>query len=216
MKILQMNVGRPVEIPWQGKMILTGIKKDPVLKPLFLSRLQLESDGQGDTVNHGGEDKAACVYAAEHYPYWKQELQFELPEAAFGENFTVEGLAEDKVHIGDIFTWGDALVQISQPRQPCYKLAARHGIKEFPVLLRDTGYTGYYLRVLEEGTVAPGDQIERVETDERKVTVAEANRIMYHDTKNEAAAQMLLAVPALADAWREPLEKRIEKMKNQE
>lgn len=216
MKVLQMSTGRPAEVTWHGQTIFTGFKKDPVMKPLMLTKFNLESDGQGDEVNHGGEDKAACVYAAEHYPYWKEKLQFELPDAAFGENFTVEGLAEDSVHIGDIFRWGEAVVQVSQPRQPCYKLAARHGIKSFPVLLRETGYTGYYLRVLEEGKVASGSSIERMETDPQKITVARANHIMYHNTNDEAAAKALLEVPALAEAWRQPLQKRLEKLKSKE
>ncbi len=212
MELLSLYAGRPKTNEWQGREITTALVKEQLSGAAFLGRINLEGDGQADLVHHGGVDKAVCVYPAEHYTYWQQELGCRLPEAAFGENFSVGGMEESAVHIGDVFQVGKAVVQISQPREPCYKPAARLGIKELPQLIRKTGYSGYYLRVLEEGTVKPGDKLKLLKTGEKKITIAEANHIMYHDTKNAEKTAELLQEAALADAWRIPLEKRVAKL----
>jgi MOSC domain-containing protein YiiM len=208
MKLLSLYAGLPKTKEWQGREITTALVKEKLSGPAFLGRTNLEGDGQADLIHHGGEDKAVCVYPEEHYSYWEKELGSRLPEAAFGENFSVSGMKESAVHIGDVFEVGEAVVQISQPREPCYKPAARLGIKELPQLIRETGYSGYYIRVLQEGVVKPGDYLKRIKTGEKKITIAEANRIKYHDTKNAEKTAELLQEAALADAWRIPLEKR--------
>lgn len=209
MKLHSLYTGRPQNVIWGKMQIDTALIKEQVPNSLFLGRTNLEGDGQADLVHHGGEDKAVCVYPQEHYLYWEKELQTKLPEAVFGENFSVLGMEEAEVHIGDVFEVGEAVVQISQPREPCYKPAARLGIKELPQLIRENGFSGYYLRVLKEGTVAPGDKVTRTETGKARLTVAEANRIMYHHASSIEKTKALLQEKTLAESWRRPLGKRL-------
>jgi MOSC domain-containing protein YiiM len=210
MRLLSLNISMPVTVDYQGKQVETGIFKEPVEGARMLSMTQLDGDGQADLINHGGKDKAVCVYNAEHYGYWRSKLQRELSYGAFGENFTVAGLPESEVCIGDIYKIGEALVQISQPRQPCFKLALKHRIKELPSLLQETGYTGYYFRVLQEGLVASGQTFRLVEKHPLAVTVEEANRIKYVDKQNIAGIHKLLGIKALSDSWRESFQRRLD------
>ncbi|MDF2959975.1 MAG: yflK [Paenibacillus sp.] len=210
MQLLSLNISKPVTVEYQGKPLETGIFKEPVNGILMLSSVQLEGDGQGDLINHGGEDKAVCVYCAEHYVFWEEELQHKLPYGAFGENFTVTGLLESAVHIGDVFEIGEAVVQVSQPRQPCFKLGMKHKLPELPAQVQNTGFTGYYFRVLKEGKVSAGDNFSLKERHPLAVTVAEANRLKYHDKADIAGIHTLLAVEALADSWRKSFEKRLD------
>ncbi|USB34780.1 MOSC domain-containing protein [Paenibacillus sp. YPG26] len=207
--IRSINVGTPQQMQYNKKAILSGIFKQQVEEPLFLSRLNLEGDRQADLKFHGGPDKAICVYAYEHYPYWESLLERSLVPGAFGENLTIEGLVEKDVCIGDIFKFGEATVQISQPRQPCYKLSARYGIPEIPVKMQETGYTGFYLRVLQEGHVSREDGLIRLSSDPLGITVAFANRVMHQDKGNLEAAQRILEVEALSSSWRATFEKRL-------
>jgi MOSC domain-containing protein YiiM len=209
MQLLSLNVSRPKTIDYQGKPLQTGIFKEPVGTRLMLAVSQLEGDGQGDLINHGGADKAVCVYCAEHYAYWEDKLQRKLAYGAFGENFTVTGLLEHDVRIGDIYEVGDALVQVSQPRQPCFKLGVKHNEPQLPVLVQETGYTGYYLRVLRPGAVGAGSELRLIERDAAGITVAEANRLKYEDKQDIAGIKALLAVEALSDSWRKSFEKRL-------
>jgi MOSC domain-containing protein YiiM len=213
-EIVSLNVGKPVRTAYGGKEVKTAIFKQPVAGTVHLSTLNFEGDAQGDTVHHGGPDKAVCVYAVEHYPHWEPLLGRKFLPGAFGENLTTRGIVEDQVCIGDIFRLGGAVVQVSQPRQPCYKLSLRHGWKELPRLLEETGYTGYYLRVLKEGTVAPGDRLLLESRHPRAYTVQEANRIMHGDKHNAEAIQSLIAVEALSANWRTTLRKRLDRLGN--
>ena len=151
-----LNTGLPKKEIFYGREIITGICKQPVTGPLRLGRLGFEHDGVGDLKHHGGEDKAVCVYSLEHYPYWEDVLGIKLPAAAFGENLTVSDLREDDICIGDVFELGTALLQVSQPRQPCRTLAARYGRDDLVKLVADSGRTGFYFRVLKEGIVQKG------------------------------------------------------------
>lgn len=164
--IISLNIGTPQKLQFQGKEIETGLFKESVNKPLYLSTLNFEGDGQADLKHHGGRDKAVCVYAFEHYPYWEQELSQPLPYGVFGENLTITGLLESDVCIGNIYKIGGTLVQVTQPRQPCYKLSYRYNRKDFPLLVQDTGFTGFYVRVLQEGTISPSDEIILTEQNE--------------------------------------------------
>jgi MOSC domain-containing protein YiiM len=212
MNIISLNIGEPKTVVFNGKEVETGFYKGAVQGQLYLSTLKFQGDGQSDLVHHGGVDKAVCVYPHEHYPYWEKQMKRTLSTAAFGENLTVTGMLESEVHIGDIFKIGEAVVQLSQPRQPCYKIAGRHDVKDLTLRVQTTGFTGYYFRVLEEGTVAPSSLIERLTIHPAKVTVAFANDIMYHDKKNADAVQKILAVDELADSWRVTFTKRLEKL----
>jgi MOSC domain-containing protein YiiM len=211
MQLLSLNISMPVTVHYQGKPLETGIFKQPVEGSLMLSSAQLDGDGQADLINHGGKDKAVCVYCVEHYNYWEDQLQRKLSYGAFGENFTVADMLESDVHIGDIYEVGDAIVQISQPRQPCFKLGLKHRVAELPAQVQETGYTGYYFRVLQEGAVAAGQTFRRVEQHPLAVSLSDANRLKYHDKSNLDGIRRLLAVDALSDSWRESFQKRLDR-----
>lgn len=201
MIIQMLNIGLPKKELFHGKEFMTGMCKKPVTIPLMLTKQGFEGDGVGDLKHHGGSDKAVCVYAIDHYEYWEKILRREMPEAAFGENLSVTEMKEDEVCIGDIYRVGLAMVQVSQPRQPCSTLAARYGREDFVKLVVDSGRTGFYLRVLEEGRVKAGDGIFLVEQDPRRVSIAFANRIYHHNRKNREGIEKILAVPALSESW---------------
>ncbi|WP_334071436.1 MULTISPECIES: MOSC domain-containing protein [Paenibacillus] len=209
-EIVSLNIGKPQPLMYNNKEVESGIRKQPAGRPLLLSRINLDGDGQADLVHHGGKDKAVCVYPYEHYPYWEQELGTTLDFGAFGENLTTRGLLETDVCIGDTFQLGEAVVQITQPRQPCYKLAARYQVPDMPIKVQDTGFTGYYFRVLEEGTVFPTSELTLLTRHPLGVTVDFANRIMHHDKKNVDGIKRLLEVKELSESWRATLTKRLE------
>ena len=196
-----LNTGLPKKEIFHGREIITGICKQPVTGPLRLGRSGFERDGVGDMKHHGGDDKAVCVYSLEHYPYWKDVLGIKLPAAAFGENLTVSGLNEEDICIGDVFELGTALLQVSQPRQPCRTLAARYGRDDLVKLVADSGYTGFYFRVLKEGIVQKGTRLKLKEKDPRKVTVLFASHTFHLDRKNCEAIEKVLSVPALSASW---------------
>ncbi|UQZ83623.1 6-N-hydroxylaminopurine resistance protein [Paenibacillus konkukensis] len=215
MQLLSLNVGKPIVIDYNGKPVETGIYKQPTEHAVYLSAVQLEGDGQADRVNHGGEDKALCVYSAGRYGYWRERLNLELPYGAFGENFTVSGMLEQEVHIGDIFQLGETVVQISQPRQPCFKLGKKHNEPTLPMQVQETGYSGYYFRVLETGYVQQGQSFKLVQRDAAGISIAEANRVKYHDKRDWDAINALLSVEALSDSWRASLQKRLDERDKQ-
>jgi MOSC domain-containing protein YiiM len=200
--IKSLNIGLPKKESFFGKEYLTGICKLPVPGPLRLTKLGFEGDGVGDRKNHGGADKALCVYSLDHYPYWSRELGITLPDAAFGENLSVEGLREEDVCIGDIYRIGTAVVQVTQPRQPCGTLAARYGRPDFVKVVSDSGRTGFYFKVLTEGFVKAGEPLILTEPDLRAVTITFANHIWYQDRRNREGIEKVLSVPALSGSWR--------------
>ena len=195
----------PMDRPWT-----TGFFKEPVVGAVRINRFHLEGDGQADLINHGGLDKAVCVYPADHYPYWRRELNIPLPFGAFGENFTVEGLTEELVCIGDVWTVdGAATFQVTQPRQPCWKMARRWRIKTLALQVQQAGKTGWYFRVLGEGVVAPDSPMSLLQRPHPDWTVARANRIMHRDKNNLREAAELCALPPLSESWRETLTRRL-------
>ncbi len=201
MVIEALNIGLPKTENFYGKEIISGICKQPVSGPQQLGKLGFGHDGVGDLRHHGGPDKAVCVYSFDYYPYWENTLGIKLPVAAFGENLTVSNLHENEVCIGDIFLLGTALTQVSQPRQPCRTLAARYNRDDLLKLVVDSGCTGFYFRVLEEGIVEKGAEFILKERDSRAVTVSFANRIYHKDRKNCEAIEKVLAVTALSASW---------------
>lgn len=209
--LISLNVGMPEQLTYGKVEYSSGINKHPVQEELFLTFTNLDGDGQADLRFHGGPDKAVCVYCMEHYPYWERELKLpsSLSFGAFGENMTVKGLTEKEVCIGDIYAIGGAEVQVSQPRQPCHKLAKKHGLEELPVHVQDTGYTGYYFRVLKEGKISAGAQFKLLRRHPLGVTVEFANQVKYHDKDNREALERLLAVEELSAAWRSSLTARL-------
>jgi MOSC domain-containing protein YiiM len=208
-EIVSLNVGLPREVAWRGRTVRTGIFKAPVSGSLRARASGLEGDGQADLSVHGGRDKAVYGYPAEHYGYWREALpEAELSWGALGENLTTRGLLEDAVHIGDRFRVGGAELAVTQPRTPCFKLGLRHDrpglVKQF---LR-SGRSGFYFAVLVEGAVEAGDRIERIDLDERRLSVADCVRLARgkgdRDLLRAAAAH-----PALADAWQTQLREEL-------
>ncbi|MGD8615266.1 MAG: MOSC domain-containing protein [Gammaproteobacteria bacterium] len=213
MKLLSVNVSLPKQVPYNGKIIKTGIFKEPVSGRVLVHTLNVQGDGQADRKVHGGRDMAVYAYPFEHYAFWEETLgRSEFPFGQFGENLTVEGLAEGNVRVGDIFRVGGALLQVTQPRVPCYKLALRMGEgTDFPKRFQDSGRLGFYLRVIEAGEIGAGDAIERVDTDGRSVTLAEFIHIYLHETHDPDSLRRVLASRDLGDTWRIYLEKMLEK-----
>jgi MOSC domain-containing protein YiiM len=209
LRLISLQVGKPETVTYQGKELLTGINKSRVSAPLLLSAANFEGDAQADLVHHGGPDKAVNAYCIEHYPYWQRELNRQLPNGAFGENMTLQNMTEDTVCIGDIYRIGEAVVQVSQPRQPCFKLGMKHGAPDLPHKVMQTGYTGYYFRVLEPGVVPPQADVRLEERHPAGITIAFANRIKYDDKYNRAALERLVGLPELADAWKHSFRKRL-------
>ena len=214
MKILSVNVSLPKKIAHNGKMVTTGIFKEPVDRRVMLRSLNLDGDGQADLIGHGGEYKAAYVYTFENYGYWENELgRSDFTYGQFGENLTVEGMLDDAVHIGDVFRMGSALVEVTQPRVPCFKLGIKMGIEGFENVLLSSDRLGFYLRVLEKGDVGAGDRIELVKTDSRRMTVSEVNNLLYFDLGNLEQARNALRIEALSPGWRGSFEDRLAKAK---
>lgn len=193
----------PLDRPWT-----TGFFKEPVHQPLWLGDEGLEGDGVADRKVHGGPEKAVLAYAASHYFAWEAELGFELPSGAFGENVTVRGQSEATVCIGDRYAVGTAIVEVSQPRQPCWKLARRWRIRTLAARVQETGRTGWYLRVRQTGRVTAGDSLILIERPYPEWTVAAANAVMHGRPTDRAAAEALAACPALAANWRTALAAR--------
>lgn len=190
----------------------TGFFKSPVAGPVFLGATNLDGDGQADLVNHGGADKTVCAYPADHYPDWRRELDRpDLPFGAFGENFTLQAVTEADVCIGDTWRVGGAVVQVSQPRQPCWKLARRWGIKDLPARVIANGRTGWYFRVLNEGSVAPGQPLTLIDRPHEIWTIDRANRVMHHNHSDPDSAAELAALPELSSSWRSTLAARLVK-----
>ena len=212
MKLLSVNVSRPREVAHGSETVTTGIFKEPVEGRVMLGTLNLDGDGQADLVGHGGIYKAVYAYSVENYEYWKRELgRADLAFGQFGENFTVEGMPEDAVHIGDVFRVGGALVEVTQPRVPCYKLGLKMGLKGFEKMFLASCRVGFYLRVLEEGEVGVGDGLDRVRTDPERITVREMCHLLYFDPRNLEGARKALRIRALSPGWRQSFEARLAK-----
>ena len=212
MKLLSVNLSPPKEIVHEGKTVTTGIFKKPVEGRVRLCRLNLDGDGQADLWGHGGAFRAVYVYSRENYEYWMAELgRNDFTHGQFGENFTVEGMLDDEICIGDIFRVGDALVEVSQPRIPCYKLAIKMGIEDFQNRFLKEGRVGFYLRVLEEGEVGAGDSIELLHRTSKGLTVREVSDLLFFDKSNLDGTEKALSIPALSHGWKGSFEDRLAK-----
>lgn len=214
-RIVSVQVGLPRTLSVDDAMSSnretwsTGFYKEPVSGQVWLGKLNLDGDGQADLAHHGGPNKAVCAYPAQHYRYWRNQLHLaDMPFGAFGENFTLDGITEEDICIGDVWKVGDVLVQISQPRQPCWKLARRWGIKNLAYLVQQTGRTGWYFRVLQEGFVSVDQPLTLVERPHPEWSVAAANRIMHFDKNNLESALRLATVSALSESWQATLTRR--------
>ncbi|MBB6099111.1 MOSC domain-containing protein YiiM [Deinobacterium chartae] len=209
-RLVSLNVGLPQPLAYRDTHVPSGIRKRPVSEALTLGATGLAGDGQADLRVHGGPDKAVCVYPIEHYAAWKDRLGRDLEVPAFGENFTVSGLLEENVCLHDVFRIGTATVQVSQPRQPCFKLSALHGEPKMSLWVQQAGLTGFYFRVLEAGRVAPGDRFELLERGPREASIEEINRLLHRDRSDTAAMRHLLALGVLAASNIREFERRLE------
>ncbi|MFD2562193.1 MOSC domain-containing protein [Aquimarina rubra] len=181
MKVVSTNIGEPQTISWRGKEVKTGIYKYPVNKPIFLDTEDVKGDFVIDRRFHGGVDKACYLYAAEHYPYWKEKYpDLDWNYGMFGENLTVEGFDERDIKIGAIYRLGEATVQISRPRQPCYKLGAKFGTQKILKQFINSLFPGVYVRVLESGTVNKGDEFILIDEADDGVSISEIYMLIYH------------------------------------
>src|SRR5246500_1185705 len=206
-RLLSVNVGLPRDIEWQGKTVHTSIWKDPVQGRRMVRRLNIDGDGQGDLVGHGGEHRAVFVYQIESYRYWEDQLgRSDFTYGQFGENFTVEGLADTEVCIGDHYRIGDALFEVTQPRVTCYRVGIRMNEPRMAALLVSHGRPGFYFRVLEEGEVGAGDEIVKVKEGPDRVTVTEINALLYLPGRPASGLERALRIPALSAGWRTSLE----------
>jgi MOSC domain-containing protein YiiM len=204
MRLVSINVGLPREVSWQGGTVTTGIFKQPVAGRVRARQLNLDGDRQADLDVHGGPSKAVYVYPSEHYPYWRDRFpDLDMPWGTFGENFTLEGLLENHVNIGDRLRIGRAEFMVTEPRMPCYKLGIKFGRKDIIPRFLKSRRSGFYLAVLEEGEVGAGDAVRRVSKAERSVTVTDIVRI-YDDRRNRDLDLIHRAIetPALPDDWR--------------
>lgn len=209
MRLISVNVGLPREVDWKGKVVTTGIFKEPVEGRVKLQTLNLEGDRQADLSVHGGPDKAVYAYPSEHYEFWRSELATQdFPWGMFGENFTTEGLTEG-VRIGDRFKIGSAELMVTQPRLPCYKLAVKFGRDDIIKRFLDSGRTGFYFAVLREGEVGTGDSIELIYRDEGDLTVADITRLYAVDKHDEEGFRRAIQVEALPDSWRRYFKRRL-------
>jgi MOSC domain-containing protein YiiM len=209
-KLLSVSVSQPKAVPYRGNTVQTGIFKEPVAGRVALRRLGLHGDRQVDLRYHGGVNKAVYAYPFEHYATWAAELgRDDLAFGQFGENFTVEGMLEDDVRIGDVYRLGTAVVEVTQPRTPCFKLGIRMGMAGFPKLLLASGRTGFYLSVREEGEVAASDSLERLSRDPESLSIRRLWQLVYQEPDNVDDARKALRLTTLRREWREPLQERV-------
>jgi ferredoxin-NADP reductase/MOSC domain-containing protein YiiM len=202
-RLVSVNVGRPREVAWEGKTVRTAIWKDPVDGPRMVRRINIEGDDQADRLAHGGEHRAVFVYQLDAYRYWERELsRDDFTYGQFGENFTVEGLADDEVCIGDRYRIGEALFEVTQPRVTCYRVGIRMNEPAMPSLLVAHHRPGFYLRVLEEGPVEAGAEIVKVADGPERLTVAQVDALLYLPGKSPALLERALRVPALSEGWK--------------
>lgn len=202
-RLLAVCVGRPRDIAWGGRVVRTAIWKKEVADRRSVRRLNVEGDAQADLVGHGGEHRAVFVYQRQSYVYWERQLDRALPEwGMFGENFTVDGLADDEVCVGDRLGIGTAVFEVTQPRVTCFKVGIRLDEPRMPALLTGHGRPGFYLRVVQEGEVGAGDGIEVLHRDPRGMSVRRVSDLLYTAARDESALRAALEIPALSEGWR--------------
>jgi MOSC domain-containing protein YiiM len=211
MRIISLNVGLPSAQRYEDREVITGGAKKPV--PRAVLRFgNFDGDRQADQLNHGGLEKAVCVYPFDHYPYWTRQLGRNLRPGAFSENLTVSAAIETEVCVGDVFQIGEASVQICQPRMPCAKLAGKNESKLLPKLIANVGYTGFYMRVLSEGLVAADDGFDLVRAHPDRITIAEVNSIIYEKSCDVALIKRLAELSEFSEVGRTLFAQRLQRL----
>src|SRR5438552_11839553 len=216
MEILSLNVGLPREVTWQGKVVTTGIFKEPVNTPVMARTLNLDGDQQADLTLHGGIDKAIYAYPSEHYDYWRTQLPgVDLPWSMFGENFTTEGLLEDAAYIGDRFRIGETEVVVTEPRMPCYKLGIKFGRPDIIKRFLASRRTGFYFAAVREGTVGAGDLVELVGHEQQDISVADITRLYAFEKDDVKSLGQATQIKALPESWKGYFRHQLEKQTEQ-
>ena len=215
-RLVAVNVGLPRDIEWKGQTVHTAIWKQPVPGRIAVHHLNLEGDGQGDLAGHGGEHRAVMVYQMDAYHYWEAHLKRnDFSFGQFGENFTVVGLPDDQVCIGDRYRIGSALLEVTQPRVTCYRVGIRMAEPAMPALLVAHHRPGFYFRVLQEGDVGAGDEIVRVSDGQERITVADMDALLYLPNRSRGQLERSLRVPALSIGWKSSLKALLEQDSSQ-
>src|SRR5262244_2184401 len=212
-QLLSVNVGLPRDIEWKGKRVYTAVWKDAVRGRRKVGKLNIDGDGQGDLQGHGGEHRAVLVYQIDSYRYWERELgRKDFVFGQFGENFTVEGLPDDGVCIGDRYRIGSALFEVTQPRVTCYRVGIRMDERRMAALLVEHHRPGFYFRVLEEGEVGAGDEIVKVADGPERLTIAAVNALLYLPEPAKGEIERALRIPALSPGWKFSFEAMLRQM----
>ncbi len=210
MKIISTNIAKPTTIIFAGEEVITGIYKTPTNQPIHLGKESVQGDEVSDRENHGGEFKACYLFSENLYPYWKNLYpHLEWNYGMFGENLTVSNLDESKIHIGNIYKIGKALVQITQPREPCYKFGVKFGSQKVLKQFVKHGYPGTYIRILEEGFVKTGDHFELIEKAKNSLTTAQFYKLLFSENKNQKHLQLAVNNTALPPSKRDRLKEFI-------
>ena len=214
-RLLSVNVGLPRDIAWKGRTVHTAVWKNPIAGRCRVGRLNLEGDGQGDLAGHGGEHRAVFVYQIESYRYWQEQLhRNDFVYGQFGENFTIDGLADDAVCIGDRFQIGNALFEVTQPRVTCFRVGIRMNEPRMASLLTSSGRPGFYFRVLREGEVGTGDEIVKVGEAAERMTVVEINALLYLPNHSRDRLERALRIEALSHGWHGSFESLLQSQQN--
>lgn len=208
-KLVSVNVGLPRNVEWRGKTVYTGVWKAPVQGPVMVRRLNVDGDGQGDLAGHGGEHRAVMVYQTESYDFWKKYLRRDdLVPGHFGENFTIAGLPDDDVCIGDRYRIGEAEFEVTQPRVTCFRVGMRLNEPKMPKLLVSQHRPGFYFRVIVEGQVSAGDEIVRTRRGRHELSVADVDALLYLPDRDRDQLYKVVDVAALSPGWRQSFRAR--------
>ncbi len=203
MKVVSTNIAQPTIIEWNGEQVETGIYKKPTSFPIFLGKTDVENDAVIDRKYHGGEHKACYFYAANHYPHFKElypHLDWEY--GMFGENITIDNFEETNIRIGDTFQLGEAIIQVSEPRQPCFKLGVRFGNQKILKDFIQSSYSGFYVRVLQEGKVKLGDELKLLKRNPNDISVEDVFSLLSYNKNNELLKQAILEESSLSDVYK--------------
>ena len=213
MKILSINVSEPQKVTFNGKELITSIYKKPVSNKVRVSSQGIEGDRQADLTVHGGYDKAVYAYSHMHYQTWSEKLNSDFKEYGLvGENLTIDDFDEGKINIGDQFKINECLLQVSQPRIPCYKIGIKLNSREFPKMFSQSGLLGSYLRVIHDGEISTGDEIHKVHSEENSMSIKDIAHLLFVDVKNIELMKQALDIKPLTEEIKEKFRERLMKL----
>ncbi|MDV2685665.1 MOSC domain-containing protein [Alkalihalophilus lindianensis] len=210
--IQAIHLGIPREIEHGSKIIKTSIFKEPTENVVSIHSTGINGDTQADLIHHGGVDKAICAYPYEHYSFWENKLSQDVGSSAFGENLTLIGWLEKDVHIGDVFELGSAIIQVSQPRHPCFKLGLKHKQPKIPLWVKETGFSGYYFRVVKEGEASLANELIRIEKRSEHPTIMEVNECRHNPHATKGQLEAMVEIKELALEWQDAFRKKLTTM----